>query len=119
MYNVENLTEVIRLAHECETPVQEFTLLVEKELSKIHPLRHEERNSADALGVRDLRDILPTGKYEGKLSVAVEQLEKTMTKREIAYAFVCSIAQVSKLSEHPLIKMIMSQQKPDGTESDD
>lgn len=118
MYNVENLVEVAKLAHECETPVQEFVLLVEKELSKIHPLRHEEKNSAEALGIRDLRDILPSGKFEGKLSIAVEQLEKTMTKREVAYALVCAIAQLSQISEHPLVKMIMQQKSKDSENND-
>jgi hypothetical protein len=114
MYDVTNLVEVIKLAHECETPIDEFTLLVEKELTKLHPIKHEERKSEEALGIRDLRNVLPQGEFAGKLSVAVEQIEKTMTKRETAYALVCSIAQITKISQHPLVKMIMKSQQEDG-----
>lgn len=113
MYDVTNLVEVIKLARECETPIEEFTLLVEKELTKLHPIKHEERKSEDALGVRDLRNVLPKGQFEGKVSIAVEQIEKTMTKRETAYALVCSITQITQISQHPLVKMIMQSQKED------
>lgn len=117
MYDVTNLVEVIKLARECETPIEEFTLLVEKELTKLHPIKHEERKSEDALGVRDLRNVLPKGQFEGKVSTAVEQIEKTMTKRETAYALVCSIAQITQISQHPLVKMIMQSQKEDSEDS--
>ena len=113
MYDVTNLVEVIKLARECETPIEEFTLLVEKELTKLHPIKHKERKSEDALGVRDLRNVLPKGQFDGKVSLAVEQIEKTMTKRETAYALVCSIAQITQISQHPLVKMIMQSQKED------